>query len=214
MGWPAFHLSPTPVNSVPLTARAHFACLPKRHAIAQSRDRSQEAYDLLGIEDRRELLGFFTGDDPLERLLLAQRNAVEETQCTRDLVDMRPRQLLGHEMQLVGADVLHPEPIRRPLEVAAKLCHRVEIRLLRRWRQIADCHVLDHALAERADRSHLGAPVLRGMDVTIHILSDRSLPLSSAASPPLPRSGFVQSAVDALRAKLLLVVRLNRMHPP
>jgi hypothetical protein len=38
---------------------------------------------------------------------------------------------------------------------------------------------------------------LRGMGVTIHILSDRRLPISNspvAAVPLLPRSGFVQCA--------------------
>ena len=60
----------------------------QRDAIAQSRNRFQEAHDLLGAENRRKLLRLLAGDDPLERLLLTQRDAVEEPQRARDLVDV------------------------------------------------------------------------------------------------------------------------------
>src|SRR6478736_5243076 len=50
-------------------------------------------------------------------------------------------------MHLEGADVLKSEPLRRAAEMAGKLCHRVHVGSLRGRRQIADRHVLDHALA-------------------------------------------------------------------
>jgi hypothetical protein len=62
----------------------------QRNAVAQSRNRFQETRDLLTVENRRKLLGFFAGDDPLERLLLAERDAVEEPQGARDLIDVGP----------------------------------------------------------------------------------------------------------------------------
>ena len=54
-------------------------------------------------------------------------------------------------MQLVGADLVEPELVRRATEMPAEVGDGVDVRLLRRWRQIADRHVLDHAAAQRAD---------------------------------------------------------------
>ncbi len=48
------------------------------------------------------------------------------------------------------------QPIGRTIEISAEPRDCIEIRLLRRPRQIADRHVFNHALAKRADRSHLG----------------------------------------------------------
>jgi hypothetical protein len=86
-------------------------------------------------------------DDPLDRIRPAERDAIEEPQRARDLVDVRPGVLLVDQMQLVGTDLLHADPIRATLEMPAKLRDRVDVGLLRRARQVADCHVLDHALA-------------------------------------------------------------------
>jgi hypothetical protein len=60
----------------------------ERYAIAHSHNRVQEARDLLTVEDRRKLLGLLAGDDPFERLFLTERDAVEEAQGARDLVDV------------------------------------------------------------------------------------------------------------------------------
>src|SRR5205085_12280682 len=107
-------------------------------------------------EDWRELLRFLAGDDPLKRLFLTERDAVEEPQCARHLIDVRPRVLLVDKFELVGADVLHAQPIRWTIEMPAELRDRVDVGLLRRAREIADRHVLNHTLTKRADRSHLG----------------------------------------------------------
>jgi hypothetical protein len=45
-------------------------------AVAQSRNRFQETRDLLSVENRRKLLGFFAGDDPLKRLLFMRPHRV------------------------------------------------------------------------------------------------------------------------------------------
>jgi hypothetical protein len=60
----------------------------QRNAVAQSRNCFQETRDLLTVENRRKLLGFFAGDNPLERLLLAERDAVEEPQRAGHLIDV------------------------------------------------------------------------------------------------------------------------------
>src|SRR5258708_6914849 len=96
------------------------------YAIAQSCNRVQKANDLLRAENRRKLLRLLARDDPLECFLVAEGNAVEEPQRTCGLVDVRPRPLLRDEVELVGADILHSELIRRPAEMPAKLCYRVD----------------------------------------------------------------------------------------
>ena len=59
----------------------------QRDTIAQSRHRLEKANDLVGIENRRKLVGLTAIDDPLERFLLTERDAVEEPQGASDLVD-------------------------------------------------------------------------------------------------------------------------------
>ena len=94
------------------------------------------------------------------------------------------------------------------IEMPAELRDRVDVGLLRRARQIADRHVLDHAPAKRAHRSHLEAPVLRGMGVTIHILSDRrpsdqQLSASGRAATPAQRVRCVLGMLSSLEVKVL-----------
>ena len=105
---------------------------------------------------------------------------------------MRPGSLLRDQVKLVGANVLDPEPVRRFIEILAESSDRVDVGLLCRRREVANHHVVDHSPMQRAHRGHPGAPVLRVVDVTIHIFSDRGLRLSRPAS--IPASGFVQSA--------------------
>src|ERR1700746_3219905 len=65
-------------------------------------------------------------------------------------------------MNLEGVDIIEAETIRRAAKIPAELRYRVEIRLLRRRREIADRHVLDHAAAKRADLSHRKTSCLKG----------------------------------------------------
>src|SRR5258705_396547 len=83
--------------------------------------RREKTHDLLRAQDRRKLLWFLAGDDPLERLLLTERDAVEEAQCARHLIDVRPRVLLVDEFELVGTDILHPQPVRWTIEMPTEL---------------------------------------------------------------------------------------------
>jgi hypothetical protein len=58
-------------------AQARRVCSRQRYAIAQSCNRFQKAHDLLGAENRRKLLRLLANDDPLQRLLVAEGDAVE-----------------------------------------------------------------------------------------------------------------------------------------
>src|SRR5262245_31224236 len=57
-------------------------------------------------------------------------------------------------MNLEGVDIFQAQMIRGTAKIPAQLRYRAEVRLLRRRRQIADRHVLDHAAAKSADLSH------------------------------------------------------------
>src|SRR5256884_2004143 len=65
-------------------------------------------------------------------------------------------------MNLEGVDIFQAETIRTAAKIPAELRYRAEVRLLRRGRQIADRHVLDHAAAKRADLSHRKPSCLKG----------------------------------------------------
>src|SRR6266536_3971727 len=65
-------------------------------------------------------------------------------------------------MHLEGADLLRAKTVRGPTEISAELRDCMDVRLLRRRRQIADRHVLDHAAAKRADLSHRKTSCLKG----------------------------------------------------
>src|SRR5438477_10126899 len=57
-------------------------------------------------------------------------------------------------MELVGAHLIEPEPVRRASKMAAELRNGIEVGLLRCRRQIADHHVVDHPPAQRVNLSH------------------------------------------------------------
>ena len=67
-----------------------------------------------------------------------------------------------NQMNLEGVDIFQAETIRGATKIPTELRYRIEVRLLRRRRQIADCHVLDHAAAKRADLSHRKTSCLKG----------------------------------------------------
>lgn len=57
-------------------------------------------------------------------------------------------------MNVEGTDILQVEAVWKTTEISAQLRYGVEVGLLRRWHQIADRHVLNHAAAKWADLSH------------------------------------------------------------
>src|SRR5207302_11193180 len=102
-----------------------------------------------------------------------------------------PRIYLVNQLNRESIDIFQAQTIWGSAKIPAELQCRAEVRLLRRWRQIADRHVLDHAAAKRADLSHRKTSCLKGWALTPTILSDRRRLLR----PPLNcrASGFVQS---------------------
>src|SRR5438876_7069406 len=88
-------------------------------------------------------------------------------------------------MNLEGVDIFQAETIRRAAKIPAELRYRVEVRLLRRRRQIADRHVLDHAAAKRAHLSHRKTSCLKGWaSKTLNPLRQEA---TVTTSPQMPR---------------------------
>jgi hypothetical protein len=65
-------------------------------------------------------------------------------------------------MNLKGVDIFQAQTIRGATKIPAELRYGAEVRLLRRRRQIADRHVLDHTAAKRADLNHPKTSCLKG----------------------------------------------------
>src|ERR1700746_1299436 len=68
--------------------------------------------------------------------------------------------------------------------MATKLRDRVDVRLLRLPRQIAECHILDHASAKRAHLGHRGLLCSEGWVRQPHLLTqEASLQPASGSAP-------------------------------
>src|SRR5712692_1604154 len=91
-------------------------------------------------------------------------------------------------MDLEGSNILQTKAIRRASAITAELGDGMNVGSLRRRRQIADRHVLDHAAAQRAHLGHRGL-LSEGWASTPTILSDGKP--SSIPSPHSRDSGFV-----------------------
>src|SRR4051812_39725397 len=65
-------------------------------------------------------------------------------------------------MHLEGSDVFQLQSVRRSAKISAQLRNHADVGSLRRRRQIADCHVLDHAAAKRAQIGPSQYSCLRG----------------------------------------------------
>ncbi len=63
----------------------------------------------------------------------------------------------------IGTHVFDAEPIGRVTKMSAELRDRIKVGLLRRRRQIADRHVLDHPPTQRACLGHLKLLSERGL---------------------------------------------------
>jgi len=74
----------------------------QRHARLEAGDRFEETNDLLAAEHRRQLARLAGVGDPLWDRLAAERHAIEEAQRTDDLVERRPGDPRGRQMNLKG----------------------------------------------------------------------------------------------------------------
>ncbi len=85
----------------------------QRDPVLQVGHRLEEPHHLLGTEHDRKLAWFARIGDPLRQVGSTQRGAVEEPQRTDDLVQPRPRDAAGDQIQLECTHVVEAKPVRR-----------------------------------------------------------------------------------------------------
>src|ERR1700733_5043997 len=123
----------------------------QRGAALQTRNGFEKSHDLIGAEHNRQLARLPRVRDALGDGWLAERDAVEETQGSDDLVQQNARR---YEMDLEGVDVVQHQFVRRAAKIPAELRNRADVGSLCRRRHVPDRHVLDHAAAKRAQLGH------------------------------------------------------------
>jgi hypothetical protein len=105
-------------------------------------------------------------------------------------------------MNLEGVDIFHAQAIRGATKIPAELRYGIEVRLLRRRRQIADRYVLDHTAAKRTDLiSVIGKPPVRRVGLRKpSILSDQT---GADQARPLPAAKAASFNPKSIQAKLI-----------
>jgi len=118
--------------------------------VLRALDRLEEPADLLGAHDDRKRLRLAAGRDGVVEVPISPEGDLVEEADGRDRDQDRAgrEMLVPGEMELVGPDIVRPEQVWRPAEVAGELGNLLQIRPLGVRCEIADLHVFGHALAE------------------------------------------------------------------
>ena len=132
-----------------------------------------QARDLVRPQHLAQPLGLPRLRDHLRRIALAQGDAEEEPQRGDLVVDRAGAQARLHKMQLPGAHVLVAELVGGAPKMPAEAGNGAQVGGLRSRRQAPDRHVIDHALAQRADRLRKAAGG-NGVGIVGHGLSPRA----------------------------------------
>src|SRR5262249_12349891 len=165
------------------------------------RDGCKEADDFFGTEHDRQSLRPFWRDDRVHGPCLLERDLIQKPEGGHGTNDRRGRQpLVIDQMQLVATNVLSPQLLRSSLTVPGEPCDVADVRHLRVRGEIANLHVLDHALTKRGhgvlpcERAWLIPGVRpRAYRESIGEMARTPAGSSGRSDYDLPRSGLVQS---------------------
>ncbi len=103
--------------------------------------------DLVATQDDREGLRLFGVRDIVDHPRAMQGRLVEKAEGTHGLDEDALGDLLPEEMELIGADVLGAEAVRRGAEVLGELGDVAQIAIDRVGRVVANLQVFEHALS-------------------------------------------------------------------
>src|SRR4051794_21640150 len=122
----------------------------------------------------------------LDDLMVPERDPEEEPERRDGLIECRHANAARRQMQLVAADVLETRRIRGSSERRREVLDPLHVVMLGLWRKLADCHVFDHALPQRAHGllGHGDAPVLSEVVEPLDLKTGRPVALSSWPSWP------------------------------
>src|SRR5207244_2148193 len=105
----------------------------------------QQRLDLVATEDDRELLGLFGIRDIVDHPGTTQGGLVDKAEGTHGLDEDTLGGLGMEQMELIGADVLGSQAIRRGAKVLGELGDVAQIAINRVGRVVAYLHVFEHA---------------------------------------------------------------------
>src|SRR4029077_5264638 len=138
----------------------------KQHAhLEAARDREQ-APGLVRAHHQRNLLRLTEVINLGRKIQSPQRHAKQEPQPGHDAVAIADARARLGKMQLKPADILRRGRVRGPLEKCSEPLAAVNMAPLRPRTELACIHVLDHALAQRADRNRTHGQLLSWMRLT------------------------------------------------
>src|SRR6516165_9383164 len=125
----------------------------EQHTHLEAAGDCQQPPRLVLAHHQWDLLRFAEVIDLGGKVQSPQRHAKQEPQPGHDAVAIADARARLRKVQLEPADVLRRGGIRGPLEKRSKPLAALNVATLRPRTELAGVHVLDHALAQRADRS-------------------------------------------------------------
>lgn len=99
----------------------------QRHAGLEPGNGFKEAHHFFAAEHHRQPPRRAGIGDHSYDLAAPERDLIKETQRAHDLVQARPGNALRRQVNLIRTHLFGAEPIRRPAEMLAKLCHRTNV---------------------------------------------------------------------------------------
>src|SRR5712671_2877720 len=147
------------------TQAAAIAMTEQYAHLEAARDREQPP-GLVLAHHQRNLLRLTEVIDLGCKIRSPQRHAKQEPQSGHDAVAIADARARLGKMQLKPADILRCGRVRGPLEKRSEPLAAVNMAPLRSRAELACIHVLDHALAQRADRNRTHGQLLSWMRLT------------------------------------------------
>ena len=123
----------------------------------------QQALGLVRAHHQRDLLGLAQMIDLGGKIQSPQRHAEQEPQPGHDAVAIADTHAGLGQLQLEPADILRCGRVRRAPQERDEPLAAAEVASLRARTELARVHVLDHALAQRADGIHAHGNSCLGM---------------------------------------------------
>ena len=149
-------------------ARAQSAAIAEteQNAGLETAGDSQQALGLVRAHHQWNLLRLAEVIDLGGQIQSPQRHAEQEPQPGHDAVAGADAHAGLGQVQLETADILKGGRVRRPLEKRGEPLATADMTCLRARTELARVHVLDHALAQRADSIGTHRQLLSGMRLT------------------------------------------------
>src|ERR1700681_2935234 len=131
----------------------------ERGLVLDAGRRLQEAGDLLGAQDDRQLARLVDERQMPSRVGPTERHGEKEPQRRDGGVDNRRARAVLGQVQLETTEILIGRRVRRSTEESCQFHNRADVVVLGLRREMADAHVLDHAPAKWGD-AFLGHAIL------------------------------------------------------